>query len=118
MLSDENISPDNLALLKGLMPAKPVHLAPAVFTLVSEAISLSIKLSERKQDTFYYPVLRKSCDLLVALAASAYEQQEQTGVPLSRYEEVTKAFRAVLDCSFTTAKRPAAYAQALYPLPE
>jgi AraC family transcriptional activator of pobA len=114
VLTDENLNPEYLKLLEGIAPAKPLELTEETFSIISEAVSLGIKFSERKGDKLYHSLLKDSCNALVALIASQYlEQVKSTGSP-SRFEVINKAFRDLLERNYTTLKRPADYAQQLY----
>ncbi|MBB6107691.1 AraC-like DNA-binding protein [Mucilaginibacter lappiensis] len=112
-LNNENLNPGHLQLLEDIAPAKPLVLNAATFSIISEAVSLCIKFSERKKDKLYHLFLIDSCNALVALVASQYlELAESTGT-LSRFELIAKCFKSALERDFITVKRPAAYAQSL-----
>jgi AraC family transcriptional activator of pobA len=112
-INNENLNPEYLKLLEDITPAKPLILNEETFVMISEAVSLYIKFSERKNDRLYHSLLKDSCNALVALVASQYlELAKSTGNP-SRFELVTKAFKEVLERNYTIEKRPAAYAQKL-----
>lgn len=112
-LNNENLNPKYLKLLEGITPAKPLVLNKETFSIISEAVSLFIKFSERKNDKLYHSLLKDSCNALVALVASQYLEQSKSADKLSRFEIVTKSFNKILEHNYTTAKRPAAYAQKL-----
>ncbi len=112
-INNENLNPEYLKLLEDLTPAKPLSLKKETFSIVSEAVSLCIKLSERKHEKLYRSLLKDSCNTLVALIASQYLAQSKSTDTLSRFEIITKAFKAILERNFTTAKKPAEYAQSL-----
>lgn len=112
-ISNENLHPGYLKLLDGIAPAKPLSLNKEAFSIISEAVSLCIKLSERKHEKLYHSLLKDSCNTLVALIASQYLAQSKLTDAHSRFEIITKAFKAILEHDFTTAKKPAAYAQSL-----
>lgn len=110
-ISNENMNPEYLKLLENIAPAKPLLLDQETFSMLSEMITLGIRLSERKNDRLYHSLLKDSCHTLVALAVSQYLEQAQSIDKLSRFEIVTKAFRELLERNYTQLKRPAAYAQ-------
>ena len=112
-INNENLNPEYLTLLANITPAKPLVLNKETFSILSEAVSLCIKFSERKTDKLYHLLLKDSCNALVALVVSQYLAQAKSADKLSRFDIVTKAFRELLERNYTTAKRPAAYAQKL-----
>jgi len=111
MISNEELEPEYLKLLEEITPTRPLTLNNETFSLVSDAVSLCIKFSERKHGKSYHSLLRDSCNILVALVASQYLEGTTSPDTASRYELITKAFRSALERSFTAVKRPAAYAQ-------
>ncbi|SEW45159.1 helix-turn-helix domain-containing protein [Chitinophaga arvensicola] len=112
-INNEHLRPEYLALLESIVPAKPLVLNKETFSLFSEAVSLGIKFSERKEDKLYQSLLRDSCNALVALVISQYlDEAGSTGKP-SRFQVITKAFREMLERNYNTGKRPTAYAREL-----
>ncbi|MEJ0105484.1 MAG: helix-turn-helix domain-containing protein [Bacteroidota bacterium] len=112
-INNENLNPEYLKLLEDITPAKPLSLKEETFSIISEAVSLCIKFSERKHEKLYHSLLKDSCNTLVALIASQYLEKSKPANNLSRFEIITKAFRTILEHNFTTAKSPAEYAQTL-----
>jgi len=112
-INNENLNPEYLELLQSITPAKPLVLNTETFAVITEAVALSIKLSERKNDKLYRSFIKDSCNALVALVISLYLERSKPFDKLSRLEVVTKAFRELLERNYTTVKRPAAYAQKL-----
>lgn len=112
-IHNENLNPDYLTLLEEIRPAKPLVLQKDIFSLVSEAVSLCLKLSERKNDKLYHSLLKDSCNALTALVLSQYLEQATPTDRLSRFETVTRTFRKLLERNYTTTKRPADYARQL-----
>jgi AraC family transcriptional activator of pobA len=113
VINNETLNPEYLTLLEDITPAKPLSLKKETFSIISEAVLLCIKLSVRKHEKLYHSLLKDSCNMLVALIASQYLEQSKSTDTLSRFEIITKAFRAILETNFTTAKKPAEYAQTL-----
>ena len=113
-ISNEDLNPEYLKLLEEITPAKPLLLEKETFSVISEAVLLCIKISERNQEKLYHALLKDSCNTLVALVASQYLAQAKSAETLSRFEVITKAFKSILESNFITAKKPAAYAQALH----
>lgn len=112
-ISNENLNPEYLKLLEDISPAKPLSLKQDVFSVISEAVSLCIKLSERKNEKLYHSLLNGGCNTLIGLVISQYLVQSKPIEKLSRFEIVTKAFKELLERNFVTAKSPAEYAQQL-----
>lgn len=112
-ISNENLHPEYLRLLEGMMPAKPLVLKREAFSLISETVSLCIKFSERKQDKLYHSLLKDSCNALVALTISQYMERSKPADKLSRFELVTKTFNEILERNYSTVKRPTEYAEML-----
>lgn len=110
-IDNENLNPKYLELLEEIMPAKPLVLNEEKFSIISEAVSLSLKFSERKSDKLYHSLLKDSCNSLVALVVSQYLENAKPVDNLSRFEMVTKTFKKTLERNYTTTKRPADYAQ-------
>jgi len=112
-ISNENLNPEYLKLLEAITPAKPLVLKQEAFSVISEAVSLCIKLSERKNEKLYYSLLDGSCNTLIGLVISQYLVQSKPLDKLSRFEIVNKAFKELLEHNFVSAKRPSEYAQQL-----
>jgi AraC family transcriptional activator of pobA len=113
-INNENLNPEYLKMLESLTPAKPIALNKEMFSLVSEAVSLCLKFAERKSGKLYQPLLKDSCNALVALIISQYLELAKPPDTLSRFEIITKAFRELLEHNFTRLKHPADYAQKLH----
>lgn len=112
-ISNENLNPEYLELLEDISPAKPLTLKKETFSVISEAVSLCTKLSERKKEKLYHSLLNGSCNTLIGLVISQYLVRSKPLDKLSRFEIVTKAFKELLERNFVTAKRPTEYAQQL-----
>ena len=112
-ITNEKLRPEYLKLLEDITPAKPLILTKETFSILSEAVSLCIKFSDRKNDKLYHALLKDSCNALVAFVISQYLEQAKSTDKLSRFEVVNKAFKTLLEKNYTTAKRPAEYARQL-----
>lgn len=112
-INNESLNPEYLKLLEGLTPAKPLVLEPETFSIISEAVSLCIKFSKRKDDKLYQSLLKDSCNALVALVASQYLASAKSTDKLSRYKLIADAFKSELENNFIGVKSPTAYAQKL-----
>lgn len=109
-INNENLNAEYLALLEGITPAKPLLLNKDMFSIMSEALTLCLKFSERKHDRLHHSLLKDSCNALVALVLSQYLERSKPADKFSRFETVTKSFRALLEHDYATVKSPAAYA--------
>ena len=112
-INTENLNPEYLKLLEDITPTKPLLLNNETFSILSEAVSLTLKFNERKRDKLHHSLLKDSCNALVALVVSQYVEQVRSADKLSRFERVNKAFREELERNYTRIKGPAAYAQKL-----
>jgi AraC family transcriptional regulator, transcriptional activator of pobA len=113
VINNEILNPEYLTLLEDITPARPLSLKKETFSIISETASLCIKLSERKHEKLYQSLLKDSCNVLVALVTSQYLVQSKSTDNLSRFEFITKTFKAILEANFSTAKKPTEYAQTL-----
>ncbi|MVM33940.1 helix-turn-helix domain-containing protein [Spirosoma sp. HMF4905] len=113
VINTENLHPEYLNVLADIAPAKPLSLTKETFSIISEAASLCLKLSERTNDKLYHSLLKDSCNTLVALVASQYVETSKPADKLSRFELITKAFKSALEREYATVKKPTAYAQKL-----
>ena len=112
-INTETLNPEYLTLLEDINPARPVSLKKEAFSIISETVSLCIKLSERKHEKLYQSALKDSCNTLAALVVSQYLAQSKSVDKLSRFEFITKAFKSALEANFSTVKKPTEYAQTL-----
>lgn len=113
LITNENLRPEYINLLEDIVPAKPLVLHPQNLSLISDAATLCIKVFERKDDKLYQNLLKDNCNALVGLMLSEYLQQTKPVEKLTRFETISKMFKAELDRNLTTLKRPGEYAKAL-----
>lgn len=112
-INNENLNPEYLKLLENLTPSKPLELDQKTFSILSEAFLICLKFSERKNDKLYHSLLKDSSNAVVALVISQYLEHHKTTDKLSRFEIIAKDFKELLEHTYTTEKRPSAYAQKL-----
>ena len=112
-INNENLNPEYLKFLENLTPAKPLALEQETFSVISEAVTLCIKFSDRKNDKLYHSLLKDSCNALVALVASQYLALAQPADTLLRFKVIADAFKSALESDFINVKSPAVYAQKL-----
>ncbi|RFM27145.1 FAD-dependent monooxygenase [Deminuibacter soli] len=95
-VTNDNLNAGYLKLLEDILPAAPMALNDRMFALLTEAVSLCIKFSEREKDLLYHSLLKDQINALTALVLSFYwEQRMPSGDRLSRSEFVAKAFKPV-----------------------
>jgi AraC-like DNA-binding protein len=112
-INNVNLNPEYLKLLEDITPTKPFPLNEETFSILSEAVSLCLKFSERKNNKLYHSLLKDSCNALVAFVVSQYLEKSKPIDKLSRFEIVTKRFTEILERNYTTAKGPTEYAKTL-----
>lgn len=112
-IENENISSEQLQLLEDIAPAQPLMLKNDTSSFVAETISLCLTISKRKDEKLYLKLLKESCNLLVSTVVSQYLGETKSLENFSRFEIITKAFKANLERNFITFKRPTEYAQKL-----
>lgn len=112
-ISDEYLNPEYRTLLEDITPVKPLVLSQDTFSVISESASFCLRLFERKSEKLYHSLLAGSCNTLTGLVISQYLAQSKPLDKFSRFEIVTKAFKALLERNFVVAKRPSEYAQQL-----
>lgn len=113
LINNENLNPEYLNLLEEIVPAKPLLLKADKLSVITDTATLCIKSFERKPDKLYHALLKDNCNALVALILSQYLEKSKPADKFSRFEVVSKAFKAVLERNFATAKRPKEYAKQL-----
>jgi len=112
-INNENLNPEYLKLLEEITPVKPLLLKKEIFSIIYEAISLCVKISERKQAKLYHSLLKDNFNALVALVVSQYLEQLKSTEKLTRFEILTKSFKMLLERNFTSLRSPTKYAQKL-----
>ncbi len=110
-INNENLNPEYLKLLEEITPAKPLSLKKETYSIISEALLLCIKFSERGNNKLYHSVLKDSCNAWVALVISQYLEQSKPIDKFLRFEIVTKSFKEILERNFTTMKSPTEFAK-------
>jgi AraC family transcriptional activator of pobA len=109
-IKNESLNPDYLKFLEEVAPAKPLLLTKEASSTVAAIFSLCLKFSVQKNNKLYRPLLKDSCNTLVAFLISQFLNQNKPDSNLSRFEIVAKAFRQLLEKNYCTVKRPGEYA--------
>lgn len=112
-IRSENLNTEYIKLLEEIAPAKPLALAQQAYSIVSDTFSLCLSFSAQGRNRLYFPLLRDSCNSLVALLLSQLLNQSKKEGNLSRFEIITKSFKQLLQKNFRTLKRPSDYARGL-----
>ncbi|RYZ92672.1 MAG: AraC family transcriptional regulator, partial [Sphingobacteriaceae bacterium] len=112
-ITDENIDPEYLNMLETITPARPLVLTNKNAPVITQTIFLCLKIAERKHEKLYLPLLKHSCNVLIALMISQYLALYEPPDKLSRFDIVTRSFKSLLECNFITIKRPMDYAKKL-----
>jgi len=112
-INNEHLHQEYLHLLELISPALPLSLKDDIYALIQQAFLLSISVFERKQEKLYPSLLKGSCNTLAALIISRYLQQTPLADHHSRFDNITRAFKILLERHFTTHKRPSEYAKML-----
>jgi len=114
LINNDSLNQEQLKLLEEISPAAPLALDIQAFSIISESVSLCLKLAERKQDKLFRSLVKGSCNVLVTLIISQFlEHAIPTDMNL-RYVIVAKEFRSELAHNFHVLKRPAEYAKKLH----
>jgi len=109
-IESEALNPVYLEFLEDMVPAQPLLLTDSADATLSAIFSMCLSFSLQKQHAFHYPLLKDSCNTLVAYLISKFSAQNHRGASHSRFELVSKSFRKLLDQHFRTLKRPGDYA--------
>ena len=109
-IESEALNPAYLEFLEEMVPAQPLMLTQDAQATVSAIFSICLSFSIQKLHAFHYPLLKDSCNTLVAYLISQFSQQNRHASHVSRFELISKSFRKLLDQNFRTLKRPGDYA--------
>lgn len=112
-ITNESLNPDYIRALDQIIPAEPLALPAKLHATISQMFSLSLYFFRQKSNRLYYPLLRDSCNTLVAFLASQFLNRSKPEESLSRYEKITKGFHQSLELNYRTWKRPGDYARVL-----
>jgi AraC family transcriptional regulator, transcriptional activator of pobA len=112
-ISNENLNPDYLQSLEGITPAKPMQLSNENYLIVADIFSLCLNFSLQKNNRIHYPLLRDSCNTLIAFLISQFLNQTKLDTKVPRFEIVAKRFRQLLEKNYCAIKRPSEYAAKL-----
>lgn len=112
-IKNENLNPVYLKSLEEIVPIRPLRLAKEANLIASDVFSLCLNFSRQKDNKLYHPLLKDSCNTLVAFLISQFLNQNKSENNLSRFEIVAKHFKQLLENNYRTFKRPGEYAEKL-----
>jgi AraC family transcriptional activator of pobA len=112
-INNEHLNFEQLRLLEEIAPVAPFLLDQETFSLITEAVILCIKLSERKDERLYPLILKDNSNALVAMIVSQFLALSRSPGIQSSYEVISKAFKTMLEHDFKIIKSPSKYALAL-----
>ncbi|MNJ94174.1 HTH-type transcriptional activator Btr [compost metagenome] len=113
IITEENIRSEYLSLLEDLTPVNILPVKLETLAVLTDTVALCMKLSGKKTEVLYHSILIESCNTLVALIVSQYLTLAKPEGYHSRFEDITRAFRAALGKNFKTIKHPRDYAALL-----
>lgn len=113
LINNENLNPEYLHLLEEIVPVEPLVIKKESLSVITDTVRLCIRSFERTSDILYHSLLKNNCNALVAQILVHYLERSKPADKLSRFEIVTKSFKALLERNFATAKMPSEYAQQL-----
>lgn len=113
IITEENLRPEYLSILQNLAPVKPLTIDADTLLILSNAAALSMKLSEKKDEKLYNAILQESCSTWVAVVVSQYLSRSEPTDHFTRFEVITRLFKAALEKNYKEVKSPAAYAKLL-----
>jgi AraC family transcriptional activator of pobA len=111
-IAEENISPEYLTLLEDLPPSRPVRLTDADFELLRTSASFCLTLHQQAKDLLSFHTLQHAANAFIGLVLEQYTFAQPAA--MSRFDQVYKAFRRILEKNFLKLKRPADYAESLH----
>ena len=90
-IRSESVRPEYLELLHNIAPAKPIGLRKEDLILLSEMVTLCMRLSERKDERLHHSFLKDSCNAFIGLVVSQYLKQSKSLEKWTRPEVINKA---------------------------
>jgi AraC family transcriptional activator of pobA len=112
-IDNESLHSEYLKMLEQIVPARPLVLGADSFLLLVRSVVLVQDFLKCKQESLYRLLLQESTNTAVTFILSQYMQSRGKAESSSRFEVVTKAFKAALEQHFLSSKRPSDYAQLL-----
>ncbi len=113
IITEENIRPEYLSLLEGLAPVNALPVIPETLAVLKETAALCMKLSEKKTEILYHPIIKESVKTLVAQFISHSLHFSKPAEHHNGFEHITRQFKTALEKYYKSAKNPSDYAAQL-----
>lgn len=113
-INSGNLNDGYLKILEELTPVAPLSLSAEAFSVVSDSFSLCLNFHRQKDNKLYYPLLKDSCNTLIAFLLSQFLNVTKSEDNFSRFDKIGKAFRKLVEKNYVTLKRPGQYAALLH----
>jgi len=113
-INSENLSTEYLNILEELNTTAPFLMEKQAFSVISSSFALCLNFYGERNNKLFYPLLRDSCNALIAYLLSQFLNVARPDEAFSRFEKVTKAFRKLLEKNYINLKRPNQYASLLH----
>lgn len=110
-IDTEHIQENYLSVLQDHIPFIPLQVESQDVSLLVETLRLCTQFAEHKNDKFYFSFLKNGGNAFIGLVLSAYFKGIKQEIKSSRYEIVTKSFKARLEDKFEKHKSPTYYAE-------
>lgn len=112
-IDNENLNSVYLKILEEITPATPLSLAAEDIGIIGDSFALCLNFYKQKTNKLYQPLLKDSCNTLIAFLLSKFLDQYQPVEHFLRFDRITKSFRKLLEKKYSTIKRPSEYAELL-----
>lgn len=113
-INSGNLNDGYLKILEELTPVAPLSLSTEAFSVVFDSFSLCLNFYRQKDNKLYYPLLKDSCNTLIAFLLSQFLNVTKSEDNFSRFDKIGKAFRKLVEKNYVTLKRPGQYAALLH----
>ena len=113
-IKSEHVNRNYLEFLEEITPARPLVLARETHSIVSTTFSLCSTFSALGgRNQLHFPLLKDSCNVLIAFLVSQFLERNSAGNNFSRSEAIYRSFRQLLEKNYRTSKPPNTYAKKL-----
>lgn len=112
-IDNENLNSVYLTILEEITPATPLSLDAEDIGIIGDSFALCLNFYKQKTNKLYQPLLKDSCNTLIAFLLSKFLDQYQPVEHFLRFDRITKSFRKLLEKKYSTMKRPSEYAELL-----
>lgn len=112
-IDNENLNPAYLKILEDITPSAPLLLASCDIDIVTSCFGLCLNFYKHNSGRLYHPLLKDSCNTLIAFLLSKFIERTTPEQYILRYDKIAHSFRRLLEKKYLVMKRPGEYAQAL-----